>query len=60
MIGVEATQQALSCTSGVKAKEEDALKAVFRAFVTANTEVVALQVKPRLVKNGFWRTLRDT
>lgn len=43
-IGVEATAQALSCTTGVQAHEEDALRAMFRAFVTANTDVVSAQV----------------
>lgn len=44
MIGAEAAGRAFSCTSGVKVEEEDALRAVFGAFVTANTDVVALQV----------------
>lgn len=45
MVGAEATAQAFACKSGVMEDEEDALRVLFRAFVTANPDVVATQVK---------------
>ncbi|CAN0117980.1 unnamed protein product [Ectocarpus sp. 6 AP-2014] len=45
MVGAEATAQAFACTSGVREHEENALRVLFRAFVTANTDVVTAQVK---------------
>ncbi|CAM9582717.1 unnamed protein product [Ectocarpus fasciculatus] len=44
MVGAEATAQAFACTSGVREHEENALRVLFRAFVTANTDVVTAQV----------------
>lgn len=44
MIGPEATAQAFACTSGAREEEQEALRVLFRAFVTANTDVVRTQV----------------
>ncbi|CAN0384513.1 unnamed protein product, partial [Ectocarpus sp. 8 AP-2014] len=44
MVGAAATAQAFACTSGVREHEENALRVLFRAFVTANTDVVTAQV----------------
>lgn len=46
MVGAEATAKAFACTSGVREDEEEALRLLFRAFVTANTDVVTAQVRP--------------
>ena len=45
MVGPEATAQAFACTSGAREDEQEALRALFRAFVTANTDVVRAQVR---------------
>ncbi|CAM9106154.1 unnamed protein product [Scytosiphon promiscuus] len=45
MVGAEATAKAFDCTSGVREDEEEALRLLFRAFVTANTNVVTVQVR---------------
>eukprot|EP00752_Nemacystus_decipiens_P004477 g4089.t1 len=44
MVGPEATAQTLACTSGAREDEQEALRVLFRAFVTANTDVVRTQV----------------
>ena len=45
MVGPEATAQTLACTSGAREDEQEALRVLFRAFVTANTDVVRAQVR---------------
>lgn len=52
MVGAEATAQAFACTSGAREDEEEALKVLFRAFVTANTDVVRAQVRATLLGFG--------
>ena len=54
MIGKEATMQAFLCTSGDRKEQQKALRAVFRAFVTANTDIVALQVHGSLSSMKMW------